>query len=78
MLKRLRASARWSLTILLALATTGVSAQWAATALVRNDHSGPYNVTILEGGEGLTQRPRYTAVICSRSCPSSREIVSRA
>ena len=56
MQKRFRASVRASLTILLALAAASASAQWAATAPVRNDHSGPYNVTILEGGEGLARK----------------------
>ena len=41
-----------SLTILFALHSLSAPAQVA----VRDDHSGPYNVTILEGGEGLTRK----------------------
>jgi hypothetical protein len=36
---------------LLALLSAGAFAQ----VPLRDDHSGPYNVTILEGGEGLTR-----------------------
>jgi hypothetical protein len=55
MQKRSIASVRACLTILLASLATGVSAQWPESAAIRDDHSGPYNVTILEGGEGLTR-----------------------
>ena len=40
------------LTILLALHSAGAFAQVS----LRDDHSGPHNVTILEGGEGLTRK----------------------
>jgi hypothetical protein len=40
------------LTISLALQSYDASAQVA----IRDDHSGPYNVTILEGGEGLARK----------------------
>jgi hypothetical protein len=56
---RVRASVfmrvRAFLTIQIALVAPGAFAQWADTAAIRADHSGPYNVTILEGGEGLTR-----------------------
>ena len=52
MSKRSRATARASLTILIALVSASASAQ----VPLRDDHSGPYNVTILEGGEGLTRK----------------------
>ena len=41
-----------SLTILLALLSVGAFAQ----VPLRDDNSGPYNLTILEGGEGLTRK----------------------
>ena len=41
-----------SLTILAALLSAGAFAQ----VPLRDDNSGPYNVTILEGGEGLTRK----------------------
>jgi hypothetical protein len=56
MTKRFIASVRAALTILFALVCSAAAAQWPATAPIRDDHSGPYNVTILEGGEGL-KRP---------------------
>ena len=40
-----------ALTILLALVSVSATAQ----VPLRDDNSGPYNVTILEGGEGLTR-----------------------
>ena len=52
MSKRSRARVGAPLTILLAL----VSLSAAAQVPLRDDHSGPYNVTILEGGEGLTRK----------------------
>jgi Exo-beta-D-glucosaminidase Ig-fold domain/Concanavalin A-like lectin/glucanases superfamily/Glycosyl hydrolases family 2/Glycosyl hydrolases family 2, TIM barrel domain/Glycosyl hydrolases family 2, sugar binding domain len=51
MSKRVRAPFCAPLTIFLALLATGAVAQSAN----RDDNSGPYNVTILEGGEGLTR-----------------------
>ena len=52
MSKRSRAQFCASLTILLALLSTSALSQ----VPLRDDHSGPYNVTILEGGEGLTRK----------------------
>jgi hypothetical protein len=46
---------RAPLTIVMMLMAGVALAQWPETAAVRADHSGPYNVTILEGGEGLTR-----------------------
>jgi len=51
MSKRSRGEFLAPLTILLAL-----SANALAQVPLRDDHSGPYNVTILEGGEGLTRK----------------------
>ncbi len=52
MSKRLFARAIAQLTMLCAVQTLASG----ALAADRNDHSGPYNVTILEGGEGLTRQ----------------------
>lgn len=52
MSKRSRAHACAPLTILFALLSVSALAQ----VPLRDDHSGPYNVTILEGGEGLTRK----------------------
>ena len=52
MSKRSFAQACAPLTILLALLSVSAVSQ----VPVRDDHSGPYNVTILEGGEGLTRK----------------------
>src|SRR6188768_166118 len=52
MSKRSRAGVSAPLTILLAL----FSANTFAQVPLRDDNSGPYNVTILEGGEGLTRK----------------------
>jgi len=52
MSKRYIASAVAQLTIVLALIANGALAQ----VPLRDDNSGPYNVTILEGGEGLTRK----------------------
>ena len=52
MSKRSRVQSCTPLTILLALLSAGAFAQ----VPLRDDHSGPYNVTILEGGEGLTRK----------------------
>jgi hypothetical protein len=46
---------RAPLTILFAWVSGGAAAQWPETAPIRDDHSGPYHVTILEGGEGITR-----------------------
>jgi len=52
MSKRSRAKVFAPLTTLLALLTVSAHSQ----VPLRDDHSGPYNVTILEGGEGLTRK----------------------
>src|SRR6187200_1353415 len=52
MSKRSRAQFCASLTILLALLSVSAVSQ----VPLRDDNSGPYNVTILEGGEGLTRK----------------------
>lgn len=52
MSKRYLARSSAQLTILLALVSNSALAQVA----IRDDNSGPYNVTILEGGEGLTRK----------------------
>jgi len=48
----LRSHVRAFLTICIALLPV---CSWSQVA-VRDDNSGPYNVTILEGGEGLTRK----------------------
>ena len=52
MSKRSHAKFCVPLTILLALFSVSATSQ----VPLRDDHSGPYNVTILEGGEGLTRK----------------------
>lgn len=69
MQKRSIAPVRACLTILIASLAPPALAQWTETAAIRDDHSGPYNVTILEGGEGLT-RP-LTAATASLEAGSS-------
>ena len=55
MQNRICARLRAPLTILMMLIATEAAAQWLESAAIRGDNSGPYNVTILEGGEGLTR-----------------------